>query len=126
LIQKYQKYQTIEQKHKQKMTKKEKRLLSFGKQKRFEPPKTNTHKLTGIIKTRINNGRRIENEKNKNEKAKPTKFQAVEGKSKENQSGEETRNNVRAEEKTKERRRCKKERGEIQHRAWKGRDGSEE
>jgi hypothetical protein len=65
--QKYQKYQ--------KWT-----LFFFGqtnkRRERFEPPKNNTSKTRRHIfsnKTHINNGRRIENEENKNEKAEPTK-----------------------------------------------------
>jgi hypothetical protein len=66
--QKYQKYQ--------KWT-----LFFFGqtnkrRRERFEPPKNNTHQRHEHIfsnKTHINNGRRIENEENKNEKAEPTK-----------------------------------------------------
>ena len=46
------------------------------KRERFEPPKNNTSKTRRHIfsnKTHINNGRRIENEENANEKAEPTK-----------------------------------------------------
>ena len=72
--QKYQKYQKY-----QKWT-----LFFFGqtnkqtkKRERFEPPKNNTSKTRNehifSNKTHINNGRRIENEENANEKAEPTK-----------------------------------------------------
>jgi hypothetical protein len=51
-------------------------LRTNKRRERFEPPKNNTSKTRRHIfsnKTHINNGRRIENEENANEKAEPTK-----------------------------------------------------